>query len=61
MRRLTRTYPIGCTSAYCGRIDCQGCRDKPHLDEFKRWVDRHEARVSDPIWAPLLYVSKREY
>jgi len=55
MRRTMRVYPIGCTSAYCGKIYCGGCRRASILNEFKDWVRRTGARVTDEIWNPLVY------
>jgi hypothetical protein len=51
----TRVYPACCRSAYCGRLDCTGCRNKPILDEFKAWVAATGAVKSDPIWCPNVY------
>jgi hypothetical protein len=48
--RLERRYPSCCTSAFCGRGSCEGCRDKPILDEFKAWRERVQAVQPDPIW-----------
>lgn len=53
--RIIRVYPVVCTSAYCGRSECAGCRNKPGLDEFKAWVARTSAEVTDPIWCPTVY------
>jgi hypothetical protein len=55
-----RTYPSCCTSAYCGRGECEGCRCKPILDEFRAWVERTGAVVSDPVWCPTVYVATKE-
>ena len=54
-RTEERFYPSCCTSAYCGRIDCEGCDNKPINDEFKAWVARTGAEPVDPIWCPLIY------
>ena len=32
-------YPTCCTSAFCARTECDGCPNKPALDDFKAWVD----------------------
>ncbi len=56
----TRKYPIGCTSAYCGRIDCEGCSDEPVLAEFKAWQQRTAAARKDPIWSPRFWTATRE-
>jgi len=50
-----RIYPTCCTSARCGRIDCEGCPRKPVLDEFKAWVAETGAVCTDPIWSPTVY------
>lgn len=51
----TRIYPICCTSAFCGKIDCDGCRNKPVLDEFKAWSERTKAVRPDWIWCPSVW------
>lgn len=51
-----RVYPVCCTSAYCGRIECSGCPNEPRLLEFKAWVKRTGARPADEIWSPNVYV-----
>jgi len=28
-------YPTSCLSAYCGKIDCTGCRFLPALNAYK--------------------------
>ena len=52
-----RVYPIACTSMYCGTggAKCRTCPNGPALEEFKAWVQRTGARVTDPIWCPLVY------
>jgi len=55
----TRVYPSCCTSAFCGRTECEGCRNKPILDEFKEWKERTGAVCKDYIWSPLVYTSTR--
>lgn len=54
-----QVYPRCCTAAECGRTDCEGCSRKPILDAFRAWVTETDARVTDPIWSPLVYVSTR--
>ena len=56
-QRKMRVYPTCCTSAFCGRVECEGCRNKPILDEFKAWVKRTGAAKTDPIWCPTVYVA----
>lgn len=56
----TRVYPTCCTSAYCGKTDCTGCRNWPKLVEFKEWVDRTGACVEDPVWCPSVYAVPKE-
>ena len=53
----TRTYPSCCTSAFCGRTSCDGCPNKPTLDDFKSWVEANNAAPADPIWSPNVYVT----
>ena len=53
-----RTYPSCCISAFCGRIECTGCPNKHILEEFNRWVEENNAHCPDPIWSPLVYVSR---
>ena len=53
----TRIYPSCCTSAFCGRISCDGCPDKPTLDNFKAWVEANNAVPEDRIWSPNVYVA----
>lgn len=54
----TRVYPICCTSAYCGKIDCPPtCRNLPELRSFKEWRERTDAQPADRIWSPLVYVA----
>lgn len=56
-REKQRVYPTSCTSGFCGKYgaDCEGCKYKSELDEFKAWVKRTGAKPSDPIWSPLVY------
>ena len=56
----TRVYPKCCTSAFCGKIDCTGCRNKSILDEFKAWIEKTNAKVEDPVWCPLVYTAQKE-
>jgi hypothetical protein len=53
-------YPICCTSAFCGRMECSGCPNLPILTRFKEWRDRAQAEVRDPIWCPLVYTPTRK-
>lgn len=54
----TRLYPLDCTSAYCGRTQCDDCARKPALDDFRAWVERTGATRPDPVWAPRVYVAR---
>mgnify|MGYP006316612917 CR=1 FL=1 len=54
-----RAYPTCCTSAFCGRIDCTGCRNLSVLEDFKAWVKRHEAVCEDPVWCPTVFTAKK--
>jgi hypothetical protein len=51
----TRVYPVCCTSAHCGKTDCTGCKNLPVLAEFKAWVEKTGAKVTDPVWCPNVY------
>jgi hypothetical protein len=51
----TRIYPVGCTSAFCGRIDCTGCSRAPERHAFEAWRERTHATRPDPIWCPLVW------
>jgi hypothetical protein len=46
----SRIYPICCTSAYCGNYgeSCNGCENKPALDEFRSWAKRTRAKRVHP-------------
>lgn len=57
---MTRVYPSCCTSAYCGRIECSGCRNLPVLQSFKDWCEQNNAKQADPIWSPNVYVISAE-
>jgi len=60
MGKKIRTYPSCCTSAFCGRSNCEGCPDKPILDEFKAWVERTGAIQPDKIWSPTIWEAQKE-
>ena len=55
----TRIYPPCCLSDNCGCFaeDCERCRNKPTLDEFKAWRAATGAVQIDPTWAPSFYVA----
>lgn len=55
----TRVYPTCCQSAYCGRNDCEGCRNKPDLDAFFAWVEERAAVCTDKAWCPSVYTATR--
>lgn len=55
----TRTYPACCTSAFCGRIECDGCKNLPVLTEFKEWRERTGATQPDSIWSPTIWQATR--
>lgn len=57
MKRRTRVYPACCTSAFCGRIECEGCVHKQTLEDFRAWVKQHNAVQSCPVWSPNVYVA----
>lgn len=56
--KKVRVYPSCCTSAFCGRLECSGCRNLPILTEFKDWVKKTGAIVTDPIWCPSVYTAQ---
>ncbi|MDD5062959.1 MAG: hypothetical protein PHN44_11840, partial [Candidatus Marinimicrobia bacterium] len=63
----TRLYPLCCTSAYCGRVNCDAyahrgrqipeCQNKPVLERFRTWVEKTDAIIEDPIWCPRVYTA----
>ena len=55
MKKQIRTYPSCCTSAYCGKASCDGCPNKPTLDEFNTWKKATNAKRPDYIWAPTVW------
>ena len=56
----TKIYPIACTSAFCGRLDCPAdCPNLPALTDFKEWSERTDAVQADPIWDRLVYEARR--
>lgn len=55
-----RIYPTCCTSAFCGRTECDGCPNLPVLTEFKTWRERTKATRPDPVWCPLVWVAGEE-
>ena len=61
MIATTRVYPACCTSAFCGKgpESCPACRNWPVLREFKEWVKKTDAKVTDPIWCPMVYQATR--
>lgn len=60
MHEPMKVYPSCCTSAFCGRGECKGCRNLPVLEAFKEWVKQTGAEVSDPIWCPNVYVVRNK-
>lgn len=55
-----RVYPQSCLSMYCGKVDCTNCKFRQELEEFKQWVTKNRAVVTDPIWCPTVYESTLE-
>lgn len=55
-----RVYPTSCTSAFCGRLDCTGCKHLPALEEFKVWRERAKAVQEDPVWCPTVWAATAE-
>ena len=56
----SRIYPACCTSAFCGRADCDGCPNLPTLEAFRQWQGETAALPADPIWSPNVYRATRE-
>ena len=54
-----RVYPSCCTSAFCGRTDCNGCKNLPVKQDFDRWRDEHAAVQPDWIWSPSVWRATR--
>lgn len=54
-----RVYPSHCTSAFCGRLQCDGCPLLPKLEDFKAWVKATDAVVDDPIWCPSVWTARK--
>ena len=52
-------YPTCCTSMYCGSWgdSCNSCRNKPILDEFEDWKEKHKAKNEDLVWCPSVYTA----
>jgi len=42
-KMIQRTYPICCTSMYCGRTDCTGCRCLPRLEAYRAYAKQVSA------------------
>jgi hypothetical protein len=59
MSKETRIYPTCCTSALCGRVECEGCPSKPTLDNFKAWREANQAIREDPIWCPGVWTAQK--
>ena len=55
--RETRSIPACCTSAACGRLECDGCPNLPKLESFQLWVRSTRARL---LVCPNLYIATRE-
>ena len=54
----SKLFPICCTSAYCGKINCPiSCKNLAELTKFKAWVEATSAIKTDPIWCPLVYTA----
>ena len=57
---MNRVYPITCRSAYCSELSCPAkCIHLPSLNEFKDWVEKHEAIVRDEIWCSTVYTATK--
>jgi hypothetical protein len=55
-----RVYPTCCTSAYCGRAECGGCRNLPVKAEFEVWREAGAAVRQDRIWCPSVWTATRD-
>lgn len=60
MTKEIRVYPTCCTSAFCGKVECDGCPNKGKLDEFKAWKERTGAIREDWIWCPAVWTAQNE-
>jgi hypothetical protein len=40
---IQKRYPMCCTSMYCGRTDCTGCRYLPRLKAYRAYAKQVEA------------------
>lgn len=54
----TRVYPMNCTSAFCGRDNCEGCKWLGELTEFKAWKEETKAVCEDYIWSPNVWTAQ---
>ncbi len=55
----TRVYPTCCTSAFCGRLACDGCRNLSILADFKAWREAHAAVQVDPVWSRSVWTATK--
>lgn len=51
----TAVYPVACTSAYCGRLACDGCPHRGALLAFEVWRQLRAAECADSVWCPTVY------
>jgi len=54
-----RVFPTCCTSAYCGRTECDGCPNVSILNNFKAWREQTAAVRTDPIWCPSVWTATK--
>jgi hypothetical protein len=48
----TRYYPGNCTSAFCGRETCDGCKWLAEKQDFDNWRIAKKAEKPEPNWSP---------
>ncbi len=53
--QAVRIYPSCCTSMFCGRSECEGCKNEPILRDFEAWREATKAVRNDPIWCPTVW------
>ena len=52
-------YPKCCTSAFCGRLVCDGCPNLSILRDFEAWRARTAAVQTDPVWCPSVWTATK--
>lgn len=52
-----RISPACCTSAYCGKVECGGCRNEPTKLAWDAWKKAAKAVKEDPVWCPTAWTA----